>query len=70
MTSKQCDELIHLAPEADSFMKMVLDKSFISARGYYRMLKTARTIADLENSESVTSEHLSEAFNYKLKDKN
>lgn len=69
MTSKQCDELVCLAPEADSFMKTVLDKSLISARGYYRMLKTARTIADLEQSELITSAHLLEAFGYKVKEK-
>jgi len=45
-----------------------LEKSFISARGYYRTLKVARTIADLESSEDVLLPHLAEAFRYRLKD--
>ncbi|MBI4119444.1 MAG: ATP-binding protein, partial [Parcubacteria group bacterium] len=43
--------------------------ALISARGYYRILKTARTIADLEPSENVTTEHIAEAFGYRIRDK-
>ena len=35
-------------------------------RGYYRSLKLARTIADLENSISIYSEHISESVNYRM----
>lgn len=70
MTSKQCDELIRLDAKADSFLKTALDRSFISGRGYYRILKTARTIADLEQSEIVKEEHLAEAFSYRVRDGN
>ena len=44
-------------------------KSFISARGYYRILKIARTIADLEESKRVKTEYLAEAFQYRLREK-
>ena len=37
----------------------------ISARGYHRVLKTARTIADLAGEEWIQKEHLSEAFGYR-----
>ena len=69
MNSKMCDELIKLDKEADNFLKDIFEKSLISARGYYRVLKTARTIADLENSNDVQVSHLAEAFQYRLKEK-
>jgi magnesium chelatase family protein len=69
MNSKMCDEMIKLDKEADNFLKDIFEKSLISARGYYRVLKTARTIADLENSKDVNISHLAEAFQYRLKEK-
>ncbi|MDD5547941.1 MAG: YifB family Mg chelatase-like AAA ATPase [Candidatus Pacebacteria bacterium] len=69
MSSKLCDELIKLDDEADKFLKDIFEKNYLSARGYYRVLKTARTIADLEESEIVNVGHLAEAFQYRIKDK-
>ena len=37
-------------------------------RGYHRLLKTGRTIADLEGSENIGFEHLSEALSYRLRE--
>lgn len=68
LTSKECDELIRLDKNAEEFLKKVFDKSFISARGYYRILKTAQTIADLEESEIVSQNHIAEAFNYRIRE--
>ncbi len=67
MTSRQCDDFIKLSNEAENFLKAVFDKAFISGRGYYRILKVARTIADIEFSEEVKEDHLAEAFQYRLK---
>lgn len=69
LTSKECDELIKLEPAAQSFLKDTLQKSFLSARGYYRILKTSQTIADLEGRDTVTRSHLAEAFGYRLREK-
>lgn len=68
MSSKLVDATVRLDDDGKKFVKQMLDKSFISARGYYRMLKTARTIADLEASEAVTNDHLSEAFQYRIRE--
>lgn len=68
MTSKECDSLIQLHKSGEEFLKTILEKSLISARGYFRILKVARTIADLEQSEEVNGGHLAEAFGYRLKD--
>ncbi len=67
LSSKEIEKLARLTPEAEAFLKEVFDKAFISARGYYRILKTARTIADLEGSEVVEKNHLAEAFQYRVK---
>jgi magnesium chelatase family protein len=67
MTSKECDALVGLSPEADEFVKSIFDQSLISPRGYYRILKTARTIADLEASKQVNKSHLAEAFSYRVR---
>lgn len=67
MSSKQVDSLIHLNNAAERFLKEAMEKSFLSARGYYRILKTAQTIADLENIPEIKTEHLAEAFQYRLK---
>ena len=68
MSSKMCDELIHLDKEADQFLKDMFEKSLLSARGYYRVLKTARTIADLEEAKNINTGHLAEAFQYRLRE--
>lgn len=70
MSSKMCDEMIELDKEANQFLKDIFEKSLISARGYYRILKTARTIADLENTKDVKVGHLAEAFQYRLRENN
>lgn len=67
MSSKQVDEFVKLEPPAEDFLKKTVEKSFLSARGYYRILKVARTIADLAEAETVKTEHLAEAFQYRLK---
>lgn len=68
MSSKDCEKFIGLDREAEKFLKNMLEGSFISARGYYRILKVGRTIADLENVEQVNSDHLAEAFQYRIKE--
>jgi len=62
------DELIRLGEREEEFLKTALEKSMLSARGYYRLLKTARTIADLEASESVRVPHLAEALSYRIRE--
>ncbi len=67
LSSKQTEELIKFESGALSFLRQQLERAFISARGYYRILKLAQTIADLEESPMVTKDHLAEAFQYRLK---
>lgn len=73
MSSKQVDGIIKLEPGAEELLKRTLEQAFVSARGYYRILKVAQTIADLaaaseqEILPTIKKEHLAEAFQYRLK---
>lgn len=68
MSSKQCENLVNLSHDADEFLKKIFDKSLLSARGYYRILKTSRTIADLDGKEEVEPNHLAEAFQLRIRE--
>ncbi|TSC59767.1 MAG: Mg chelatase-related protein [Parcubacteria group bacterium LiPW_15] len=67
MSGKQAEHFANLEPEAEKFLAG-LDRTKISPRGYYRLLKTARTIADLEQKEKTSAGDLLEAWGYRFKD--
>jgi magnesium chelatase family protein len=54
-----------LTDEASALMKNAFDKLDLSARAYDRILKVARTIADLDFSERILPDHLYEAISYR-----
>jgi len=55
---------------AKNILKNYVNSGKLSARGYHRILKVARTIADLENSNNILTEHVNEALMYRSRQKN
>ena len=49
-------------------LRSAVDRFGLSARAYHRVLRVARTIADLANSESIDLSHLAEAIQYQPRD--
>ncbi|MBO4739178.1 MAG: YifB family Mg chelatase-like AAA ATPase [Bacteroidales bacterium] len=69
MTTKMVNEYCVLNQECIDRLKMAMEKLGLSARAYDRILKVSRTIADLDNSENIEIQHLSEAINFRSLDR-
>jgi magnesium chelatase family protein len=54
--------------KSENLLRKYVDSGRLSVRGYHRILKVARTIADLEGKEKISFEHLSEALSYRIKE--
>ncbi len=69
MNSKQIRQFCQLNETSKSLLKMAMDQLNLSARAYDRILKVARTIADLEAKETVQGYHIAEAIQYRSLDR-
>lgn len=65
MTSRQAETIAGLSEEARAILGKSARTMDISARAYYRIIKTARTIADLEENDTIESRHILEALQYR-----
>ncbi|MBL7223091.1 MAG: YifB family Mg chelatase-like AAA ATPase [Candidatus Brocadiae bacterium] len=65
MTNRQIEEHCRLDTETESLLEQAMAQHAFSARSYTRILKMARTIADLAGSQAVSLEHVSEAIQYR-----
>ncbi|MBS1706045.1 MAG: YifB family Mg chelatase-like AAA ATPase [Armatimonadetes bacterium] len=65
MSAREVQDLVELSQESREFMKMVAARMNVSGRVYDRILKVARTIADLQNVDLVQKPHLAEAVQYR-----
>lgn len=71
--AQMSERMIHRYAEPDEkstdLLRMAMERLSLSARAYNRILKVARTIADLDNSENVLSHHIAEAIGYRNLDR-
>ena len=65
MIRKHC----RLDADAEGLLKTAMDEMGLSARAHDKILRISRTIADLEQTETITAMHLSEAINYRMLDR-
>lgn len=70
MTNRDIARFCPLDAESEDFMSSLLERMSLSMRAYYRIIRVARTIADMEGSEKIKAEHLMEAAGYRILDKN
>ena len=69
LSAKNLKEICQLSEECNKIMQNAFEKLNLSARAYSRVLKVARTIADLENSQNIQKNHILEAIQYRSLDK-
>lgn len=70
MSSGQIRKHCHLSAESESLLERAMLRQGLSARAHDRILKVARTIADLEASENIEPTHIGEAIGYRSLDRN
>jgi magnesium chelatase family protein len=68
LSGSQSRDFCRLSAEAESLIKSSFRQLKLSARAHDRLLKVARTIADLSGSETVEADHLAEALQYRRPD--
>lgn len=69
MSSKDLETYCPLSEDCLSLLEKIIDRLGLSARAYSRIIKIARTIADLAGSEDILPQHISEAAGYRFLDR-
>ena len=69
LTDSELETFCEITDEASQLLKSAFEAMSLSARAYNRILKVARTIADLDNSEKIEIQHIAEAIQYRSLDR-
>ena len=65
LSSHQVSSLLTLSKSAEQLLQSASEKLNLSARSYFKIIKVAQTIADLDQSDIITDKHLSEALSFR-----
>ena len=69
LANRELEQICVLSVSDEKLLDQAIDRFGFSSRAYHRILKIARTIADLEQHESIVTRHLTEAINYRKLDR-
>lgn len=69
MSSREVRKFCHVEDDAAALMKQSISNFGLSARAYDKILRLARTIADLESATTISADHVCEAINYRMLDR-
>ena len=69
LSGREVDNFCQLKNAESHLLEQAMDKFKLSARAYHRILRLARTIADLENNPDISAKHLAEAISYRTLDR-
>jgi magnesium chelatase family protein len=69
MTGREIERYCEMDSQCSFLLRQAMDEMGLSARAYTRILKVSRSIADLDGSEGIRIEHVSEAIQYRSLDR-
>lgn len=69
MGNKEIEEFCQLEPSVAEILQKAVQRLDLSTRAYYRTLKLARTIADIEGIDNISQAHITEALSYRERSK-